>query len=189
VADEFGPEEFDISAALPDAPDRLLQTAARGLADRFGAEMSRLYADNRDVFTALTAAGHLLPDELRVTAQLALARRLEADFVSLGSRVDRLTLSAARSVVEEAAEAGVDLDLPAVRAAAVAAVDTQTIRAAALGTAADVDAALAILDLVRLARLQLNLSRSQEAVYDALNDGGRRPSRRLARLGNALGLA
>jgi alpha-amylase/alpha-mannosidase (GH57 family) len=32
ITDGFGPDEFDISAALPDAPDRLLHTAARTLA-------------------------------------------------------------------------------------------------------------------------------------------------------------
>ena len=119
ISDGFGPDEFDVSAALPDAPGpRCSHTAARTLADRFGAELERLFTDHRDVFTALTAAGYPLPDELRAPAQLALARRLEADLVDLASGADGLALASAQSVVAEAAEAGVGLDVPVVRVAA-----------------------------------------------------------------------
>ena len=92
VTDRFG-DEFDISAALPDAPDRLLHTAARTLADRFGVELDRLFTDHRDVFTALTAAGYPLPEELRAPAQLALARRVEAGLAAVAERTDRAALA------------------------------------------------------------------------------------------------
>ena len=185
VTDGFGPHEFDISAALPDAPDRLLRTAARSLTDRFGAELERLYTDHRDVITALTAAGYALPDELRVPAQLALARRLEADLVALAAG-DALALPSAKAVVAEAAEAGVLLDVPAVRAAADEAVNQAVGRAVEARRKADVGVAVALLALLRAAGVAVDVAPAQEAVYDVLvaeRVGA------LSRLGTALGLA
>ena len=185
VTDRFG-DEFDISAALPDAPDRLLHTAARTLADRFGAELDRLFTDHRDVFTALTAAGYPLPEELRAPAQLALARRVEAGLAAVAERTDRAALAAAQAVVAEAAETGVGLDVPAVRVAATAAVEGAVGRAVASRRRGEVSAATAVVTLVRQAGVAVDLSRAQEAVYDVLVG---EPGSGLGRLGTALDLA
>jgi hypothetical protein len=188
VADGFGPEEFDVSAALPDVPDPLLATAARNLADRFGAELDRLFSDHRAVFSTLTAAGQPLPEELRAPAQLALARRLEADLVDIAAIGDRLALASAESVVAEATDAGVRLDVPLVRAAADAALLALVRRALQSGADADVSAAAALLDLARHAGVTVDLARAQEAVYQRLA-ADRRSDGALSRLGAALGLA
>ena len=173
---------------MPDAPDRLFHTAARTLSERFGAEMSRLYADHRDLFTALTAAGHPLPDELRVTAQLALARRLEADFVALAGRYDRKTISSALSIVAEAMEAGVDVDIEPVRVAATSAVEALTRRATASGAAADANAAASVLELARHAHVGVDVARAQEAVYRSVAAGAARNAA-FNRMATALGIA
>jgi hypothetical protein len=188
VTDRFG-EEFDISAALPDAPDRLLRTAARSLADRFGVELDRLFTDHRDVFTALTAAGYPLPEELRAPAQLALARRVEAALAAVAvrtDRTDRAALATAQAVVAEAAETGVGLDVAAVRAAATAAIEGAVGRAVASRRRGEVSAAVAVVNLVRQAGVAVDLSRAQEAVYDVLVS---EPGSGLGRLGTALDLA
>jgi hypothetical protein len=186
ISDGFGPEEFDVSAALPDASDQLLTRAAQGLADRFGAEMDRLYTDHRDIINALTAAGFALPEELRAPAQLALARRLEADLVALGAAEDLLALSSALTVVSEAEETGVGLDLPPVRTAATAAVYALVARAVVSGRNPDVEAAVALIDLLDRARVTVDVARSQEVVYGAAMEGS---ADSLAPLGVALGLA
>jgi hypothetical protein len=189
VSDGFGPGEFDVSAALPDRPDPLLATAARNLADRFGAELDRLFTDHRGLFSTLTAAGHPLPEELRVPAQLALARRLEADLVDVSAEGDRLALASAQAVVAEAVEAGVRLDVPVVRAAADSALDALVRRALDTAGDGDVADAVAVLDLARHAGVPLDIAPAQEAVYDRLvldADGDGHP---LTRLGAALGLA
>jgi hypothetical protein len=187
VVDDFGPEEFDVTGGLADAAEPLLDTAARALSDRFGAELGRLFSDHRDVFTALAAAGHALPSELQLPAQLALARRLEAELVALADGFDRATLAAAAGVVDEAAEVSVSLDTPAVRAAAEAAVEGLARRAALTGRAVDVDAAVAVLDVVRRAGVPVGVEVAQEVVYDALLAGGAGAD--LEVLGAALGLA
>jgi hypothetical protein len=185
ISDGFGPEEFDVSAALPDASDQLLSSAAQTLADRFGAEMDRLYTDHRDVINALTAAGYALPEELRAPAQLALARRLEADLVALVAADDLLALASALAVVSEAEETGVGLDVPSVRAAATAAVAGLTARAVGSRRPADVEAAVTLLDLLARARVSVDTARAQEAVYEASVAG---LSDELEPLGLALGL-
>ena len=188
VVDGFGPDEFDVTAALPDTPDPLLATAARNLADRFGAELDRLFSDHRAIFSTLTAAGQPLPDELRAPAQLALARRLEADLVDIAAIGDRLALASAQSVVADAADAGVHLDVPVVRATADAALVALVRRALESGAEADVVAAVSLLDLARHAGVPVDVAPAQEAVYERLaaTADGDTP---LIRLGAALGLA
>jgi hypothetical protein len=187
MAEEVGGEEFDVKSGLPDAPGRLLETAVSALTERFGAEFERLLADHRPMFTALAAAGHPLPPELRVPAQLALARRLEADLVSLGLHFDRVTLRAAESILEEAEETGILLDTPRVVAAAEEAVDRLVRRAADTGEPAAAEAALQVFALVRKHGLTSGSIRAQEWAYVAIVANPH--SGPLMMLGRALGLA
>ena len=178
VTDRFGPDEFDISAALPDAPDRLLHTAARTLADRFGAELDRLFTDHRDVFTALTAAGY-------AAARGAAGAGPAGPGPAGGGRPGgggRPAPTAPRwrrpqAVVAEAAETGVGLDVPAVRVAATAAVERRRgpgrgQPAAGRGRARPSPC----VTLVRQAGVAVDRRRAQEAVYDVLVErAGQRP--------------
>ncbi len=99
---------------------------------------------------------------------------------------DLLAVSSAESVVAEAAEAGVGLDVPAVRGAATAAVERLVTRAVASRQEADVDAAVTLLELLQRSGVVVDLSAAQEAVYAAVTAGG---DGRLDGLGLALGLA
>jgi hypothetical protein len=187
IEDGFGPGEFDVSAALPDAPGRLLETAARSLAERFRADLGRLVADHRAEFTALRAAGYQLPPELRAPAQLALAQRLEADLESLALGY-RLALRSAEAVVDEAGDMGVTLAEPSVRAAANRAITALVRRAVELGSSDDVDVAVRLLDVLRRGGIGTDVEVAQEAVYDALLRAPT-PDGDLERLGAALGLS
>ena len=79
VSDGFGPREFGLGSALPDAAEQILESAARTLTDRFTGAYDQLFSDHRPTLTALAAAGYQLPPELRAPAELALARRLDGD--------------------------------------------------------------------------------------------------------------
>ena len=92
----------------------------------------------------------------------------------------------AQSVVSEAVEAGVGLDVAAVRGAATAAVGRLVTRAVASRQEADVDAAVTLLELLQRSGVVVDLSAAQEAVYGAVTAGG---DGRLDGLGLALGLA
>jgi hypothetical protein len=99
---------------------------------------------------------------------------------------DTLTLTSALTVVSEAEETGVDLDVPAVRAAATAAMDGLVVRAVASRRGSDVEAAVALVDLLGRAGVAVDGARAQETVYEA---SVARSSDELVPLGVALGLA
>jgi hypothetical protein len=189
MAAELGPHEFGVADALPgESPGGLLQSAAEGLADRFGGAVERLLGDNRQVFTALAASRHPLPLEVRLPVQLALARRLEADLVSLSHRLDHATLRAAETLMEEAAEVGIVLDASRVLHAAEDALSELARRAA---IEHDDDAAVLGTELVRTLHhfgIHPPVQTPQEHVYRVLLGTGATTGP-LANFGRALGLA
>ncbi len=165
IAERFGPDEFVLDSALPDAAEQIVAGAAAALADRFAGTYEQLYGDNRPLLSALVGAGFPLPPELRAPAELALARRFEAAVAD--GRHD-----AAADIAEEARRAGFTMVTP--RALSTIA---RTLAAAVTAAVAepDEDTVGGALDVLRLARaldLQLDLDRAQEAVYDARADGG-----------------
>jgi Domain of unknown function (DUF3536) len=79
VVDEcFGPGEFGLDAALPDAAGDIVASAAAALTDRVGSALEQLWLDNRAVLDSLVVAGHPLDPELRAPIELAVGRRLRA---------------------------------------------------------------------------------------------------------------
>jgi alpha-amylase/alpha-mannosidase (GH57 family) len=188
IAEGFGPREFGLESALPDAADQIVASAAEGLAERFATTYEHLYDDHRSEYEALLTAGFPLPRELRAPAELALARRLEAAVARAVDDEGPSPYEAAREIVREARRAGVRLATPhaaqTMERPLVAAVER------AVEDPADDERARAALDLLRLVRdldLPLNLERPQELVFEALRRGQPGPS--LRNLGAALGVA
>ena len=175
LAAGFGDGEFDRSSALPDHGEELVARAAEDLSDRFALAYDRLYTTNRDLLDAVAAAGYPLPAALRAPAELALARRLEAEVLGQGGSLDPADYLGAINVAREARASGFDLDTPTARSGLerllVAAVER------AVG-APDVDerdeaaaAAGVLLDLSDELGLHPSTQRAQEIVYDALTKG------------------
>jgi hypothetical protein len=190
----FGPREFGLDAALPDAAGDIVATAAHELADRFAASLESLWADSRDLLGSLAKAGHPLEPELRAPVEFALGRRIRTALATVaGPEGDDLdtAATAVRAAADAAWEAnrlGVELSPDRVAAALAEAVEAATRRVVADGD----DAAVAqiVRDLLRLRRplgVAINLDRAQELVVDALavSPG----SERLAALGAAIGVA
>jgi alpha-amylase/alpha-mannosidase (GH57 family) len=165
IAERFGPREFGLDSALPDAAEQIVTRAADDLADRFAGTYERLYGDHRPMLSALVRAGYPLPTELRAPAELALARRFEAAVAD--GRYDT-----AADIAEAARRGGFTLVTPR----AVATIE-RTLLAAVEAAVADpepetVGAALDVLRLARHLDLQLDLDRAQEAVYTAREEPG-----------------
>ncbi|HET9442706.1 MAG TPA: DUF3536 domain-containing protein, partial [Acidimicrobiales bacterium] len=114
VSDAFGPREFGLRSALPDAADQFLHSAADVLVDRFVADYDRLFTDHRPVLGALAAAGYELPAELRAPAELALGRRLELEVAraSHDGSLDGRNYAGAVAVAREARSSGYRLSAP-----------------------------------------------------------------------------
>ncbi|MBW3614056.1 MAG: DUF3536 domain-containing protein [Actinobacteria bacterium] len=185
VSDGFGPREFGLHSALPDAAEQFLQGAAHDLADRLAGAYGRLFSDHRPMLATLAAAGYQLPPELRAPAELALARRLEEEVAAHRGSLDPGDYEGALAVAAEAEASGVALQAPQAKATfdrlflgAVerAVVDPQ-----------GVNQALGVLDLARQLGLEPDLCRPQEVVWEATMAGV--AGAELRRLAEALGVA
>jgi hypothetical protein len=190
VAEGFGPQEFGLESVLPDAAGEILSSTARHLTDRFAASFERLVRDNHDTLSALAVARYPLPAEVRIPAQLVLARRLEADLEALALGWDRLAARAARQTVDEAETLAVRLDTAGVGAAATSAVTALTAHAVRAPSAEAVDAVRQTISIARTAGVPLRLAEAQEIAYAAASRPGTVGDARLLReLGWLLGLA
>ncbi len=186
VSDDFGPHEFGLASALPDAVDEIVNGRARRLADRFAGAYERLYRDHRDTIVALAAVGYDLPPELRAPAELVLARELDAEVARQAGSLDPARYQRAVAIARDARESGVALDTPVARGIlerlVLGAVEE------ALRDGAAVDAALGMLEVADDLGLEPSIDRAQELVYDALASGSGAADR-LRELGARLGLA
>jgi alpha-amylase/alpha-mannosidase (GH57 family) len=185
IDERFGPEEFGLDRALPDAAEQIVAGAASLLEDRFADAFERLYGFNRRELTSLVRAGLPLPPVIRLPAELALGRRLEAEITAQHGSWDPHAYEAALATAREAESYGLSIDAPRARAALEQTLDA-AVRRAANGEPDAVNAALAVRDLARSLGVGIDVSRPQEVVYDALLAGGRDDLRPLA---EALGLA
>jgi hypothetical protein len=186
VSSAFGPEEFDLQSALPDAADEILQGAARELADRFAGAYEQLFADHHGRLAALAAAGYQLPPELRAPAELSLARRFEAEVAAQEGSNEPAAYAGAVAIARQAREEGYRIDTPEALQTVERMLTDAVARAVAEG-GTDVDAPLALLQLASDLDLRPDIERAQELVYGGLTTGeATDPLRRLA---TALNLA
>lgn len=189
IGEGFGPHDFGLDAALPDAADQIVRDTAERLADRFTSTIERLYEDNRPTIDALVTAGYPLPRELRAPVELALARRFEDEIAAVAdpTRPDPDAFGKAQDVVREARAVGLRLATPRAAAVMTRSVSAVVERVVTDPTPANVESALDLLQLTRDLDLAIDITPAQERVFDALQahptDAG------LQELGRALHLA
>jgi hypothetical protein len=190
----FGPREFGLDAALPDAAGDIVASAADELADRFAASLETLWVDNRDLLGSLATAGHPLEPELRAPVEFALGRRLRNALATVAGpegddpEVTATAVRAATDVAWEAHRLGVDLAQDRVGPALSEAVEAATRRVVVDGD--DEALGAVVRDLLRLRRplgFGVNLDRAQELVVDAVT--AEPASDRLRSLAAAIGVA
>jgi hypothetical protein len=180
VSSGYGPREFGLDSALPDAADELLRSAARELADRFAGAYERLFADHHGRLAALAAAGYQLPLELRAPAEMSLARRFEAEVAAAGGSSDPAAYQGAVAIARQARDEGYRIDTPEALQAIERILTDAVARAVADGTD-HAEAALALLRLAVELDLRPDIGPAQEIVYQALVGGPTtEPIRRLA---------
>ncbi|MDQ1444489.1 MAG: hypothetical protein QOI20_953 [Acidimicrobiaceae bacterium] len=176
VGDGFGPGEFGLESALPDAAEQIVESAARSLADRFAAAYSRLFEDHEHTLIALARAGYQLPAELRAPGELALARRLEAEVAARGGSLDPDDYGVAIAIARQAQESGLTIDTPAARAMVARMLDRAVVAAVSDPARPEgAQAALAVLEVSRELGLSLDIERAQELVHHALAGAGADP--------------
>jgi alpha-amylase/alpha-mannosidase (GH57 family) len=117
VTDGFGPREFGLADALPDVAERLVANAGAALAERFADACQRLFDDHRATLESLAALGEPLPPVLRQPAELALARRFEAEVAAQGGALDPAAYQGAVAIIAQARAAGLRISTPSTLAA------------------------------------------------------------------------
>jgi hypothetical protein len=108
VVDCFGPGEFGLEAALPDAAGDIVASAASALTDRVASALEHLWLDNRALLDSLVVAGHPLDPELRAPIELAVGRRLRASLAEVAGApgdVPEVAAAATRAATDAAWEA------------------------------------------------------------------------------------
>jgi len=183
LGERFGPEAFDIAAALPGSAEALLGEVARPLVKRFVAEVEHLLDDARPTLEALVAVGYPLPPELARPAEVAMAARIEALVKAGGGSTHLEDHAEAIALARSPLAASMTLDTPAARTLLGTVIDGAVEKAVA---GEGPEFALSALRLVAGLGIGIDLDRAQEAVYAALA-GEARPD--LEPLGEALGLA
>jgi hypothetical protein len=178
IGDDFGPAEFGLEAALPDAADEIVAGAASALEERFASAYGLLFAENRATFRSLATAGFALPDDLRAAAEVAFDRRLAAELLNHA-------YDDAVAVVQEGIETGLRIDGPRARDALDHTL-RETVQRAISGEHDAGAASLALLRLAGTLGISLDVGVVQEALYDALRT---RATPSLSALGVAVGLA
>jgi hypothetical protein len=186
VVEDFGPDEFGIEAALPEAVDQIGTTLTADLTQRFTTAYRRLHDDHAATLAALAAAGYQVPDEVRVSVALALTRELEDELARVVDDLDPSSYRTALEIAARARAAGVGLDSPRARVVLDRALRRAVDAALADPDREHVDAAVAMVRLVRELAVVVDVGPAQEVVHDALLGGGARAE--LAPLGAALGL-
>jgi len=190
LSDGFGPGEFDLTSALPDAAEHIVEGAARNLADRFAAAYERLFDDHRKTIDILAAANYPFPPELRAPSELVLARRLDAEVLAQQGSVDPSDYRRAVALARDARAAGFAVGTPRSRAVVGRLLEMATERAVRGGPNAQrgVDTALALLQISEDLGLDGPWERAQELVHGAMRRRSS-PDPHLAPLAAALGLA
>jgi hypothetical protein len=117
VTDGFGPREFGLVDALPDGAERLVANAGAALAERFADTCQRLFDENRATLESLAALGEPLPPVLRQPAELALARRFDAEVSAQAGSLDPAAYRGAAALIAQARVAGLRIVTPTAVAA------------------------------------------------------------------------
>ena len=185
LGQRFGPQEFDVTSALPGSAEELLGDVASRLVDRFVAELAHLVNDARPTLEALVAAGYPLPSELALPAEVALAAQVEALVAARSGSTDSFDHDEAIALVRSPLAGTIAIDTPATRRLLGEVVETAIGKAVA-GEPGGAGSALRSLRLAEDLGVDVDLTRAQEAVYQALIAD---PRPELQPLGEALGLA
>jgi alpha-amylase/alpha-mannosidase (GH57 family) len=190
LGDGFGPDEFSLESALPDAGEQIVESAAAALTNRFAQAYDTLFEDHQHTLVALSRSGYQLPPELRAPGELALARRLVQEMANQQGSLDPADYATAIQVARQAKASGLVIDTPAARATVGRLLERAVAAAVAEpGNAGRSEAAQAALRIAAELDLHVDVSRAQELVYDALRSGGDASTPELQSLGRALYLA
>lgn len=170
-----GSVEFDLSIALPDERERLMEKTAVALEDRYTEAYERLYETHRATIEDLARHGYDLPGVLRAPAELALAHRFQAAVLGAESSTDPAAYEQAAAIARQARAAGFEVDSPVTTLFMQRLLDDVVLRAIETPTARAIQVAQDVMQLTSELPARVRIDELQELVYSALQVPGASP--------------
>jgi hypothetical protein len=171
----ISPVEFDLSIALPDERERLMEKTAVALEERYTEAYERLYEQHRATIEDLARHGYELPSVLRAPAELALAHRFKEAVLGAESSTDPAAYDQALTIARQARAAGFEVDSPVTTNFMQRLLDDVVIGAIEKPTARAIQVAQDVMQLTEDLPARVKIDQLQEAVYEALQVEGASP--------------
>jgi alpha-amylase/alpha-mannosidase (GH57 family) len=175
MQDEFGPRDYGLEHLLPEGRKRIYEIVFGQMVARFAEEYERLYEENRRNIEMLQGAGFELPTELRAAAEFTIGRRFERELLKL-EQADPSAYPQASEIAEEVARHGYHIDRVSVQLRLEEMLMLAVERAVAQPVEVNYQAALALITLAQQLKLDANIERVQEIVYEAIRTDGEVPA-------------
>jgi hypothetical protein len=171
----ISPVEFDLSVALPDERERLMERTAIGLEDRYTEAYERLYEQHRATIEDLARHGYDLPSVLRAPAELALAHRFKEAVLGAESSTDPAAYDQALTIARQARAAGFEVDSPVTTSFMQRLLDDVVLNAIEKPSARAIQTAQDVMQLTDDLPARVNVDALQERVFAALQEPGALP--------------
>lgn len=171
----ISPVEFDLSVALPDERERLMEKTALGLEERYTEAYERLYERHRATIEDLARHGYDLPSVLRAPAELALAHRFKEAVLGAESSTDPAAYDQALTIARQARAAGFEVDSPVTTQFMQRLLDDVVLGAIDAPTVRAIQVARDVMQLTADLPARVNVDALQEAVFTALQKDGASP--------------
>jgi alpha-amylase/alpha-mannosidase (GH57 family) len=169
--EQFGPTEYGLEHLLPAGRERTSEILFGQMVERFSEEYEFLYKTNRRNIEMLQGAGFELPTELRAAAEFTIGRRFEEEIRKHAQSQDASAYRKALEIANEVAQHGYRIDRNGVRRTFEEMIVRTVLSALAAPSTENVQTPLVLVKLARKLKLEANLEKAQEAVYEALSSG------------------
>ncbi|MEO6391156.1 MAG: DUF3536 domain-containing protein [Pyrinomonadaceae bacterium] len=170
VQEQFGPDEFGLEHLLADGRARISRVVFDHLVERFSDSYEKLYEDNRRNIEILQQAGFDLPTELRAAVEFTVARRFETALREFQDTGDLAAWQRALTIGNQVVEKGYRVRRTVIVHMFEEMITRLARRAVSDPESASVNTAIELTHLANRLKLEVNVDRAQEAMYDAMTD-------------------
>ncbi|MBN2369991.1 MAG: DUF3536 domain-containing protein [Vicinamibacteria bacterium] len=173
--EEFGPEEYGLESVLPEGKQRIAELVLGDVVRFFSEQYAYLYETHRRTLEMLREAGLEFPKELQAAGEFTLGRRFDEQVRAASGSRDPAAYHRAAVIGEEAAQRGYKIDRS--RAGTIFAEMIAEAVDLAVTESSDetIESALALIELAGWLRLESNLERAEEILFQKLKESAEWP--------------
>lgn len=167
--EEFGPDEYGLEHLLSEGRQRISEMVFGKMVERFSEAYASLYEDNRRNIEMLHQAGFELPRELRAAAEFTMGRKFETE-MRLQQQHEPPDYRPALKIAHEVAQHGYRIRRDETRRMFQEMIARAVRQAVADPAPENLQTALTLITLAKELKLDANVERAQEFVYQAIED-------------------